>query len=93
MFPFKERLIKENYYLRAFNEEVLEEELVWHRDKEDRLVTLLEGQSWKIQFENQLPIEMKKGAVYHIKKEQWHRVIKGEGSLKIIVEKRLTQRH
>ncbi len=88
MFPFKEKLLKENYYLREFKNTVTRDELVWHRDKEDRLVTLVEGDGWKLQLDNKLPFELEKGKVYFIAKETWHRIIKGDTNLKIIVEKK-----
>ncbi len=89
MFPFKEKLLKENYYLREFAESVFVDDLSWHRDREDRVIALVEGTGWKLQLENQLPFEIEKGKVYFIKKENWHRLIKGSGDLRIIVEKRV----
>ena len=47
---------------------VNESELVWHRDKKDREVTVLDGIGWKLQFENQIPTSLEKVKLYHIKK-------------------------
>ena len=88
MFPFKEKLLKENYYLREFKNTVTRDEMVWHRDKEDRLITLVEGEGWKLQLDNKLPFDLEKGKAYFIAKETWHRIIKGDTNLKIIVEKK-----
>ena len=90
MLPFKEELIKENYYLREFADSVSRDELVWHRDREDRIITLVEGNNWKLQLDNQLPIMLEQGKKYFIPKESWHRIIKGDTSLKFIVEKKGT---
>ncbi len=56
-------------------------ELVWHRDRNDRIVEILESDGWYFQFEDQLPTEMKKGDVLNIPKESYHRIIKGSNDL------------
>jgi Zn ribbon nucleic-acid-binding protein len=38
-YPFDE-YIEEGYHIRTFSKEIDDMELVWHRDKEDRLVDL-----------------------------------------------------
>ena len=35
-FPFKENQIEKNVFLREFKENIDSEELIWHRDKENR---------------------------------------------------------
>lgn len=69
--------------IRTFDENVIEEELVWHRDYSSREVTILEGSGWKLQLDNQLPKEMIPGQIYMIPKMMYHRIIKGEGNLKV----------
>ncbi len=71
---------------RTFNSSIDEEELVWHRDRENRKVTVVEGNGWKFQMDNQLPIELKIGDVLYIPKETYHRVIAGKGNLVIEIE-------
>ena len=80
-FPFVQTKLSENKALRTFNESVNNAELIWHMDKEDRLITVLESDSWKLQMDNSLPVELKKGKTYFIPKMTYHRVIKGSGSL------------
>ena len=58
---------------------------MWHRDREDRLVEILECNNWKYQSDNTLPLEMKKGDKIFIPKGEYHRVIKGDGDLVIKV--------
>lgn len=77
-FPFTEE-IKENYYIRTFNKDVDMEELVWHRDREDRLIECIGKTNWQFQRDNELPICFDKPIF--IKAEVYHRLIKGDGDL------------
>lgn len=83
MNPYTETL-QDNISYRTFSEDTSEEEFVWHRDREDRLVEVLEQTDWKIQMENELPMTLSK---VFIPKGSYHRVIKGTGSLKIKITK------
>ena len=60
-------------------------DLVWHRDTENRSFTVLEGKGWQFQRDNELPVKMEKGKTYSVDKMVFHRVLKGEGALKIKV--------
>ena len=55
MFPFKEKVIEKQVVLRRFSQDVSEDELVWHRDREDRIIVAEEFTDWLIQFDNELP--------------------------------------
>ena len=80
--------INKNKILREFAHDTESHELVWHRDKKDRIVRVIEGKEWKFQFDNMLPIVLHEGQEIFIPKEIFHRVIKGNGNLKIeITEK------
>jgi len=72
--------------IREFSDDIDPIELMWHRDKHDREVEILEGQNWKFQLDNQLPIELKKGDCIFIPAKEWHRVIKGNTALKIKIK-------
>ena len=89
-FPFKEKQISKQLFLREFSANVDEMDLIWHEDKEDRIVNVIEGNNWKFQFDEQLPFEMIDGIDIVIPKGVIHRVIKGDGPLKIKVFKDLT---
>ena len=67
--------------IRRFDEEVDSNELVWHRDKNTREVTILEGTGWQLQLDNELPVELQKGKSYKIPQMEYHRLIKGTGKL------------
>jgi hypothetical protein len=60
-------------------------EFVWHRDKEDRIVTPLHKTDWKFQLDNDIPRTIEKEIF--IPKETYHRLIKGTGDLKVRVVK------
>ena len=73
---------------RTFSKDVDEWDLIWHKDKQDRYITVLEGEGWKFQRDNSLPLDLKKGDRIFIPKEEIHRVIKGKTDLVIeIIEK------
>ena len=86
-FPFKEEQIDDYNFIRTFSKDVDEMDLIWHADKENRIITVLEGNGWKFQFDEELPFEMIDGIKITISKGDLHRVIKGKGPLKIEVHK------
>lgn len=69
--------------VREFSSNVDELDLVWHQDKEDRLVEVLEGEGWKFQRDNNVPVDMKIGDRIFIPEGEIHRIIKGTTNLKI----------
>jgi len=76
---YSQKNISSNKFERVFSSDVPETELKWHRDKENRLVEVLKDTDWYFQMDNELPIPLKP-------KETYHRVIKGTGDLKILIE-------
>lgn len=80
--PYTEE-VQGNTRTRVLQENVDSHELVWHRDKKDRLVKVLQSEGWKFQYDNKLPFELNKGDLVKIPKESYHRVIKGQGDLVI----------
>ena len=91
-YPFSEEIVSENVYRRTFAEGVDDDELIWHRDHEERVITVVESNGWKFQAENELPIYLTPGDQVTVKAEEWHRVIKGEGNLVVEVHKRPTMK-
>jgi|TARA_B110000971_G_scaffold58237_1_gene59412 hypothetical protein len=73
----------DEYKIRTFASDVKEDALIWHRDVNDREITVLEGVGWQLQMDNELPVELVKGKLYNINSMEYHRIIKGEDSLKI----------
>lgn len=82
MKPYNENK-QGNIIKRTFSEGVSENELVWHRDHEDRIVKVLKETDWMVQFDNELPQKMVVGEEIRIPKNVYHRVIKGSGDLQI----------
>jgi quercetin dioxygenase-like cupin family protein len=83
--PYTE-VVEGDYIIREFSGDIVESELIWHRDKKTRKVTVLQGEGWKIQMDNLLPEELEKGNSYYIPKMEYHRLIKGKGNLLIQIQ-------
>jgi len=81
MHPYTDISSGDGWVIREFTQDIDPIDLLWHRDDETRSLELIEGQGWKIQLDNKLPIELTKSNQINIKKHDWHRLIKGEGNL------------
>lgn len=83
----------DNYYqpyedigdIRIFSKEVQQDQLVWHRDREDRTIEVVGDTDWQFQFDNKLPQPLKSGIF--IPKGVYHRIIKGSTDLKIKINR------
>lgn len=87
-FPFSETSISTGStetVIRIFKQELQDDDLKWHWDDEDRTIQALDETDWMFQYDNQLPIPIK--SKIEVKKGVWHRIIKGTGDLRLIVEK------
>ena len=84
-FPF-EQIVKGNILVRAFDLSVDSDELKWHQDLKDRKVTVIEGNGWLFQMENELPIKLEDAKQIFIPKLAWHRVLKGNDRLIVEIE-------
>jgi hypothetical protein len=82
MKPYQQ-IKQRNHIVRTFDENVDPHHLVWHRDRDDRIVEIIKGDGWKLQMDNKVPIELKEGMRLEILKETFHRVIKGKTPLTI----------
>ena len=89
VLPFEEEKIKDNIFIRTFSTDVDEIDLIWHTDKENRFIRVLEGNGWQFQYDEDLPFEMTDGLGFPVMKGQIHRVIKGVGPLKIELHKNI----
>jgi quercetin dioxygenase-like cupin family protein len=86
MRPYTNIKTSKNTIIREFNENIDPTELLWHRDLESRKITILEGNGWYFQKDNELPFEMKKGNTIFIPELSWHRIIKGNTTLTIKIQ-------
>ena len=85
MLPFSEEIKSVNESIRIFKSDVDDVSLVWHRDREDRIIKSIGDTDWMIQLDNELPKKIE-GDVF-IPKGVYHRLIKGNNDLKIKVSK------
>lgn len=88
MTPYTDIEITDEYIIREFDENIDPIELLWHRDNEDRMVEVLEcGEGWGFQFDDGLPFELEPNTSIFILRHNWHRVVKGEGTLLLKIHK------
>ncbi len=86
MNPYQE-IQQGEFTIRTFKKDVQDNELIWHRDKEDRVVRVVKGNGWQFQRADCLPILLNEGDIIQIKKEEWHRIIKGRTDLIVEIRK------
>lgn len=87
LFPFTEEKISDNVFIRTFTENITNDELVWHRDHENRIIEVIQSNGWKLQIDNCLPQSLNNGSTIAIEACIWHRIIKGDGNLIIKITK------
>lgn len=77
-YPFHDE-----FGIRIFDVNADDSHYVWHRDREDRLIEIVEGDGWQFQWDKALPWLLKPGMKFQIKALEYHRLIKGVNDLKI----------
>ncbi len=77
--PFTQQDIGESQVLRTFSASLDAEELVWHRDLEDRWVVSEGETDWMVQLDNELPKNL--NTPIFIPNGVYHRLIRGTGDL------------
>ncbi len=82
--PYTDK-VKGRFKTRTFESNTDSHELVWHRDKADRVITVLEGNGWFFQMDNNIPFELEEGDVLTIPKMEYHRLYKA-GSNNLVIE-------
>lgn len=78
--PFSDEICSD-FLIRTFSSDLKEEDLYWHKDKKDRLIMPVQGTNWFLQYDNQLPIPLEINKIYPVKRESWHRILKGDSTL------------
>ena len=82
--PYTDTRLSDTEWIREFNQSVSNsEEYVWHRDRNDRIVEILEGVDWQFQFDNDLPFFINSNDIIKIPKMVYHRIIPGKTKLRI----------
>ena len=83
--PYTDIEVTDQYIIREFNENIDPIELLWHRDDENRTIEILGETNWRVQLDNELPTSLNQPIF--IPRHQWHRVIKGDGNLRLKIYK------
>lgn len=86
MNPYTEKKIWDNTYLRTFSADTSETDLIWHLDKEDRVIEATHDTDWKFQFDDQLPVSLNN--TISIPKNTFHRIIKGTNDCTLRIVKK-----
>ena len=84
--PFTEEFINTNTVNRHFDPTADEHLFKWHADPQDRIIRVLNKNDWKFQFDNKLPQNLEIDTIIKIKKEEYHRLIKGTSPLSLEIE-------
>ena len=50
--------------IRTFSKDVDPLSLLWHSDREDRMIEVLEGEGWKVQLDNRITLGIDKRRSY-----------------------------
>ena len=79
--PYKD-IKSKNFFIREFSSDTPTFELVWHRDKKDRVVQAMHDTDWMFQMDNEIPKRLSENKLF-IPKETYHRLLKGTGNLKV----------
>jgi hypothetical protein len=85
MKPYIDIEVTDKYIIREFSESIDPIDLLWHRDDENRTIEIIGETDWAIQLENKLPTSLNNRIF--ISKHEWHRVLKGTGSLRLKIHK------
>jgi mannose-6-phosphate isomerase-like protein (cupin superfamily) len=85
--PYRDERLTDDIWLRTFDPTITSsDEYVWHRDERDRVITVLEGEGWQFQFDNEIPIRINRNDEFIIPKQVYHRIIVGNTPLKLRIE-------
>jgi hypothetical protein len=83
--PYINLEVTEEHIIREFTNETDIIDFMWHRDNENRIVEALHNTDWQIQLDNELPTSLDKPIF--IPRHHYHRVIKGNGNLRVKIQK------
>jgi hypothetical protein len=84
--PYKIISSQDGTQTRLFKFDSDDEELKWHRDRENRIIKHVSGEGWWIQLDDQLPQPILSGSSCKIPAGVWHRAIRGKNHTDLVVE-------
>lgn len=79
--PYENLEVTDKYIIRRFSQDTDAEDLLWHRDRENRLIEHVSGTGWKFQYDNELPILIEPNHAIDIPAGEWHRIHRGTDDL------------
>lgn len=79
--PYENIEVTEEYIIRKFPHDTEAEDLLWHRDRENRLIEHVSGSGWSFQYDNELPIPIEPNHYIDIPAGAWHRIHRGSDDL------------
>lgn len=88
MKPYTDTIL-DGIKVRKFDVSLEDTEFIWHRDLNDRVIKVIEGNDWKLQYEDELPIDMFIDDEFYIPKMVYHRIIKGSTDLTISIKEKI----
>lgn len=87
MKPFLDSELCDTSWVRVFDiSKTTSDEYVWHRDVNNRVIRVLNGEGWKFQFDNELPFDINKDDEFFVPRMVYHRIIPGKTSLRIKID-------
>lgn len=84
--PYHDYILSDALKIRTFDPLSGIEKFIWHKDKSDRKVLIIDGNGWKFQFDDELPFCINKNDIITIPKKTYHRLIPGTSTLVIAIE-------
>ena len=84
--PYLELNLPDGSIHRQFSESTEDDELVWHRDRKCRKITVLQSNGWHFQFDNEMPFELTRDLEFNVPALVFHRILRGHGPLELIIQ-------
>lgn len=84
--PYRDIVVDQQTKYRRIIKEAAEADATWHRDEANRRVTVISGEGWKLQFDDELPTVLTPGTTFDVLAQEWHRVIPGDSDLVLLIK-------
>ena len=84
--PYRDIVVDQQTKYRRIIKEAAEADVTWHRDEANRKVTVVSGEGWKLQFDDELPTVLTPGTTFDVLAQEWHRVIPGDSDLVLLIK-------
>ena len=61
--PYKDKMLNESTRIRSFSSTVPKDHLIWHRDRQDRVVEVIHSNGWLFQRDDSVPALLSPGDI------------------------------